>query len=146
MAVPEFALGCVTLRPLTRTEPECLLWVLSFGASLQQFWVKKTRVGLGICINLDGSDTWTKLWEAQPEGRSPGTLENLPPLVGWKILSAESKQTESWDLLPGPSSPQGACSQDWGAVQWSRQQGLEVGPVWGPWGNIFLPFFYLFKF
>ena len=39
-----------------------------------------------------------------------------------------------------------SCSQDWGAVRGSRQQGLEVVPVWGPWGDIFSPFIYLFKF
>lgn len=87
-------------------------------------------MGLEICINLGGSDTVDQaLGSTQLEDRSPGTLENLPPLVGWKILSVESKQVSPEICSQVRPAHEESCSQDWGTVQWSRQQGLEVVPA-----------------
>ena len=121
--------------------------MLSFGASLQQFWVKKTRVGLGICINLGGSDTVGQALGSTAWGQVSRHLGKIYFLrwAGKFCLLKASKLSPEICSQARPAHKE-SCSQDWGAVQGSRQQGLEAVPVWGPWGGIFSPFIYLFKF
>lgn len=51
MVVPEFPLGSVTVRPLTRTEPECSLVMLIPWLHLSSSDFGKAGLGLGIYIN-----------------------------------------------------------------------------------------------